>query len=228
MIRLLGVVFLFFAAASARSQGVQVKVYQNTDRYSSTYNNSFEETTREEDQLNFNRISVAVGLSAKHRVRHELELFIPELGTTIHEVKFPLRHEFYDRPIDEATVSTYSMRYEVSKEFDSSRKLYFSLGAGINPYLVATDYESQVSWAYDVHTKTWGFSTNVIPRVIFRFSERFMADLNVPLKIYDLRINDQRIMNPQIPKEHQASRETENIFFEQTYTIRLGFAYSIR
>jgi hypothetical protein len=51
------------------------------------------------------------------------------------------------------------------------------------------------------------------------------VDLNVQLKIYDLRLEKNEVGNPAIPIRQQETNDVDHIFFESAYTIRLGLAY---
>lgn len=202
---------------------MQIKIYQNTDSYSVVYND-FQET----DELNFNRISIAFDLRTRRDLLHELELFIPELSTSIHDVKFPMAYAFRDVSWFDARIDTYSFRYELSKVFKPSKAINFSLGVAVNPFFTRTDYKSSTSYIYDVENKVYGFSANFVPRVMINVSRRFSIDLNIPLKIYDLKVDVTRVMNLSIPREQQESQETENIFFENVYTVRMGVGYKLK
>jgi hypothetical protein len=71
----------------------------------------------------------------------------------------------------------------------------------------------------------YGFAFNFTPRINYKISRRFNIDLNVPLKIYDLRLEKNQVNNPAIPIRQQNTNDVDHIFFESAYTIRLGLAY---
>jgi hypothetical protein len=67
----------------------------------------------------------------------------------------------------------------------------------------------------------------MVPRIKYKLSQRVSIDLNIPLKIYDLRGEKNGIRNPNIPKSQQETNAYSSIFFESAYTIRLEVAYKL-
>ena len=61
----------------------------------------------------------------------------------------------------------------------------------------------------------------------YKFSQRFSIDLNVPLKIYDLRVEKNKIKNPAIPIRQQTTNDYNHIYLESAYSIRLGLMYKL-
>ncbi|HEX6890859.1 MAG TPA: hypothetical protein VF141_09200, partial [Chryseolinea sp.] len=82
-----------------------------------------------------------------------------------------------------------------------------------------------VETTYYWSTELYGFVLNFTPRVNYNISRRFNVDLNVPLKIYDLRGEKNEVNNPAIPIRQQTTNDVDHIFFESAYTIRLGLEY---
>jgi hypothetical protein len=73
--------------------------------------------------------------------------------------------------------------------------------------------------------KYYGGSFNVIPRMIFRLSNRFAGDLNIPFKIFDIWWQENLIKNPLIPIAQQRMKDWNHSFLEDAYTMRLGVTY---
>ena len=154
---------------------------------------------------------------------------VPEFSKTTDRLQYPMKYELlWDYGFEEKG-STYSFRYELSKDVLSiSDRFTVNLGLGINPYYVDVDYESQVDTKYSRSYKFYGGVFNIVPRLNFKLSNRFAVDLNMPVKVYDLRYSEQRIYNPFIPIRHQTTKDTNHIFMEGSYTIRLGLLYNFK
>jgi len=77
------------------------------------------------------------------------------------------------------------------------------------------------------YVKKYGFSLNFIPRIMYTVSTKILLDLNIPIKVYDLREEEQKIENPAIPIRQQTNGGLASVFFENVYTIRLGIVYKL-
>ena len=216
-------VFIFPAFYSFSQKDVSVKIYQNSDIFETQQKELTGQATKIEN-VNFNRFSLALAISTKKGYSHEIELFIPEISKSIEDLQFPIFYEFKKSTNLEDKASAYSLRYEVSKTLtDPTKRFAFLLGAGINPYYVNMEYfPYDVLRVYYSSTKLYGFALHATPRIKYRISHRFSVDLNVPLKVYDLRGDKATVKNPAIPSRQQTNTSHEHIFFEQAYTIRLG------
>lgn len=220
---------LLVAANVSFAQTLGLKVYQNTDRYNVTVYNYETESTRDEEVLNFNRISMAFTWKGKSKWFQEVEVFIPEISKPFEDVNFPFEHEFREGYGLTSDVDAYSLRYEVSRSLlNLGNRFDFKLGMGINPYFVRTDYTPAISYMYSLYTTVTGASVNLTPRINFKITDRILLDLNFPFKVYDLSESMKRINNPSIPNEQQKSSHTSNTFFDSVYTVRFGVEFLIK
>jgi hypothetical protein len=222
----LTIALILSAICSFGQQGFAVKIYQNTDLFKVKYTDRTLGTTTTTDHLNFSRISIAGTLHTRNDFVHELELFIPEINESLDDIKYPMNYEFRKGDTFEGQATTYSFRYEFGKAWTSeSRKFGFFLGAGINPYYTHIEYTPENEFTYYSSTKVYGGAFNVIPRVNYKLSRRINIEINVPLKVYDLRWEKNRVDNPAIPIRQQQTEDFDDIFFESAYTIRFGLIY---
>ena len=110
--------------------------------------------------------------------------------------------------------SSYSLRYELSKRLtNESKRFGLYIGAGINPYYVHLEYIPNDETTYYWSTKLYGFALNFVPRISYKISRRFNVDLNVPLKVYDLRVEKNQVNNPAIPIRQQTTESGCITFF---------------
>jgi hypothetical protein len=226
---LLALIAVLATNAVSGQTRIQLKLYQNTDFFNVSYQNSDTQETRETDVTNFDRISLAVAFSGNRNLSHEIEFFVPERSRSIYDVKFPMDYEFRESYRFTSEISTYSFRYELDKSFNPSNRVFFSLGVGINPYYTKSEYEPTMPNTYYRGVKIFGVSLNVVPRINFKITPRFLMEFNIPFKIYDLRDKESEIHNPAIPIRDQVMKDDlKHIFFESTYTLRLGIVYILK
>ncbi|HEY5751202.1 MAG TPA: hypothetical protein VIU12_34300 [Chryseolinea sp.] len=210
-------------------QNFGIKIYQNTDLFENQYTDSRAKTVTKVDNVNFSRFSLALDRETKKGYTHEIELLIPEVSKSLDNIQFPMNYKFRQGTSFDGQASSYSLRYELSKTLTSKDKRFgFNLGLGVNPYYVHVEYIPKDERTYEVSTKLYGFALNVIPRMTYKLSQRFSMDLNVPVKVYDLRGEKTRIKNPNIPLSQQENTEQSSIFFESAYTVRLGVMYKLK
>ena len=207
-----------------------VKVYQNTDFFKTRYllfwgPNVFSEV----EHVNFSRISLALGIYSKKDLNHEIEFMIPEVSRSLENLQYPMNYEIRRGTSFDSKGSSFSLRYELSKTLTKNdKRLAFSPGIGLNPYYVEIEYIPKDETTYYVSTTFYGFTVNITPRVTYMISKHFIIDLNVPFKIYDLRVEKYKVENPAIPIRQQENTDVHNIFFETAYTIRLGVMYKFQ
>jgi hypothetical protein len=223
--------FLFFIAViSGFGQNtISLKVYQNTDIFTAKYYSYPQSQSINHNYINFNRFTIAIHIPVKHKLFHELEVFIPEISKSTYNVQFPLSYEFKKNDAVDNTITTYSFRYELNKILtDPLKRIIFNVGIGLNPYYVAIEYKSNSSMVFDSSLKYYGASFNLIPRINIKLSNRFRVDLNFPLKIYELRQVRLHVDNPSIPHRYQTNGGWDNRFFEKAYTIRFGIMFKLK
>lgn len=215
-------------SASVAQTKTQLKLYQNTDFFNVNYYNGVIQESRSTTHASINRFSLAVNLIGKKKLSQEIELFIPEISTSIYHVKFPQTYTFNESNTYDRKISTYAFRYEVNMALHQSDRSLVSLGAAINPYYWEEKDTPLVSNVYARDLKTYGVSLNLIPRVSLKLTRKITLDVNIPFKLYDLQKVTQNIKNPAIPIADQTNGGYTNIFFQNSYTIRLGIAYALK
>lgn len=219
---------LILVSICSFSQKVGIKVYQNTDFFETVYNESRTNLQTSSEQVNFNRFTIALDFHTKNNFLHEVEFFIPEISKSLDDVQYPMNYEFRKDDTFDGEATTYSLRYEFSKKLtNESNRFGFSFGAAINPYYVHLEYIPNVETTYYWSTRLYGFAVNLVPRINYKISNRLNIDLNVPLKVYDLRFEENKVNNPAIPIRQQETNDVDHIFFESAYTIRLGVEFII-
>jgi hypothetical protein len=230
MLKTLFIVLLTLAGSivvfGQRSFGI--KIYQNTDIFDSEVTDTDAKTKTTVHNVNAGRFTIALNLVSKNKMIHEIELFIPEVSKSLDNMQYPMDYNFRKSYRIEGKGSSYSLRYELSKMVTKEdKRLRFSGGVGVNPYYVHLEYFPLNTQTYYSSSRLYGAAINIIPRLTFDLAQGFYLDLSVPLKVYDLRVDEFQVNNPAIPVEQQISTDYNSIFFENAYTIRLGLAYTI-
>jgi hypothetical protein len=217
--------FLVIVISSFAQNKFGIKIYQNTDIFNTEYYWRNDRSTSV-DNLNFKRISLALEMHTKKGYVHEIEFLLPEISKELDNIQYPLKYKFKKDITLDSEGSAYSFRYELSKILTNETKPFsFEFGIGINPYYVDIEYIPNVETTYYSYEKLYGCALNMIPGIRYKVSQRFNIDLNVPLRIYELRGVEHHIKNPSIPIRQQTANGYSHIFFESAYTIRLGLGY---
>lgn len=217
-----------FLTNSLFAQHLELKVYQNSDFYQVNHYNSTSRSYVWSDHSSFTRISVAVALQTKKKFFHELELFIPRIHDGTSNLGMPMNYQLNDvGPNVIRKSDAYAFRYQMTRVWQLKKNMVFTLGAAINPYYLKTKYAPLVTNSYPRTLTVSGASLNFVPGIRYTLSSKFLAELNMPFKIYDYAYNEQRIENPSIPIRQQTAGGWTGTFFETAYNIRLGIAYKL-
>lgn len=203
-----------------------IKIYQNTDIFKTKYYETRNREWTKFDHVNFTRITLALEMTTEKGYRHEIELLVPEISKSPANIQFPLNYEFRKDITFEGKASAYSFRYALSKiRISKPKRFAFDFGMGLNPYYIHIEYMPHVATTYYWSTKLYGLALNVIPQMRYKLSSRFDIDVNLLLKMVDLRGESSRIENPAIPVRQQKVSHYNSIFFEGVYTLRFGLMY---
>ncbi len=226
--RLLTILFVWQAFYVFGQQGQSFKLYQNTDIFQIQCRrlNPREET--KQVKVNFSRISLAFVFHSRKRSFHEVELQIPEFSKPIEKLDFPLEYIIFKGESFDQTANSFSFRYEFGKLLgDKSKPINFLLSTGINPYYVQLEYVPNIPNDFYRLTTYYGFALNATPRLYFKLNRRFNIDLNLPIRIYNFQKATYRIDNPILPVRQQRLMETNHLFLEPVYTLRLGLMWHL-
>jgi len=225
---LLTILFVCAAFYAFGQQGQSFKLYQNTDIFQLYCISLHPGEETKQAKVNFSRISLAFVFTSRKRSFHEVELQIPEFSKPIEKLDFPLKYTFWKGELFDAAGNSYSFRYEFGKLLgDKSKPINFLLSAGINPYYMQLEYTPDRSNDYYRSTTYYGFALNATPRLYFKLNQRFNIDLNLPIRIYNFQKVKYQIDNPILPVRQQRFTDTNHLFLEPVYTIRLGLMWHL-
>lgn len=225
---LLTILFVCAAFCAFGQQGQSFKLYQNTDIFQLYCISLHPREETKQVKVNFSRISLAFVFHSRKRSFHEVELQIPEFSKPIEKLDFPLEYIIFKGESFDQTANSFSFRYEFGKLLgDKSKPINFLLSTGINPYYVQLEYVPNIPNDFYRLTTYYGFALNATPRLYFKLNRRFNIDLNLPIRIYNFQKATYRIDNPILPVRQQRLMETNHLFLEPVYTLRLGLMWHL-
>jgi hypothetical protein len=219
-------VILSLSAAAQQRWGI--KVYHNTDLFDKNYYNEDTDEPRDTRDLHTDRFSIALQLQPTKTLSHEIEIFIPQINKLPEDVSFPINYEFRESEFLDTEADTYSVRYELIERISKkARPVTFHSGFGVNPYFVNIDYAPNLPNAniYNSYTRYFGFSFTIVPRVVVSLADRLKLDVDVPFRLYTLRIENYKTENPTVPSDRQKSQEVRHKLLESVYTVRVGLSF---
>lgn len=220
--------FVGEAIYSFGQQGLSFKVYQNTDIFQLHCITVNPREDIKQTKVNVSRISLAAVLLSKKNYFHEIEFQIPESSKSLEKFDFPLTYTLWKGGSFDQAGSSFSFRYELGKRMgDHAKPLHFLFSVGINPYYAKVEYTPTTTTAPYHSREYYGFALNATPRLYYKLSRHFTIDLNLPIRIYDFQKAKYRQDNPILPAQQQRYIETNHLFFEPVYTLRLGLMYSL-
>jgi hypothetical protein len=198
---------------------VAIKLYQNLDYVK--YNLEYGEYDQE-PEIYLARTSLAIQFSNREDLFQEVEFSYAQVAIpVVHQVFPSVEHV-------DVTKDYVGMQYELNKVFGKGADFRFSLGGGALLYGLLTRREPQTNGGVYLREDRYiGTIINLIPRIQYDISKRFIADLNFKLALFDVYYHHQRTHNLMLPMRQQREDHVETDFFPPAYNVRIGLGYRL-
>lgn len=122
-----------------------------------------------------------------------------------------------------------SARYEYILNFNKKKdfKLVPSIGFGLNPYYNKLSLKPKTSSSFESSKIKFGFKTFITPRLTYFVSSKLFVDFNIPICIFDMYTNEEKLKNPNLPEHLRTSSNFNFNLFPLFYSLRLGLGVKI-
>lgn len=219
---------LNIAIAASAQNFVRVKIFHNTDyveRSGSDYIGAVMSTER---VWNFRRVSFAAEFGNRENVRHQLELFFPQIQRSTSVPAYPINYSVPGGP-DNHESTALAFRYEAMKKSGGGTdRVRFLFGFGLNPYYRKLALVPASADRSNRSLEDFGAVFNAILGLEIAVTKSLGIEASIPLKVYDFRFKRQWLDNPALPADDQSNTGHEHIFFETAYTLRFGLTYKLK
>lgn len=216
--------------------GLAFKVYNVTSYVQRTYSTQVtsvdgqteEIKTRQRDWQYFSP-AVAVQWKTKQKDFHEVEISDLRVNQRKNisingSEAFPFPQDPYDR-----FSSSLQLRYEYILTFVKKKmsRVVPALGFGINPYMAVTRNVPRDAMAFKSREIEAGSRFCITPRLTVHISNRFYAELNIPVGILQTQYTETYSENPTLPLEARKYSRVDFDAFPLRFTGRLGVGVKI-
>jgi len=223
------------AQDDANSKKLVLKLYANGFyRYneSSDCNRSLPANTTyksEKKNYDFGNLSFAVELLNDKFFTHEFE-FMPIKIKHNDEVELltytQLNHTLTISGGKSTSVET-AFRYQLNHYFNNTKKVVPYIG--LSPQLFYNYYKLNpaTSNQFPNTEQNIGINLAIAPSLLINISNKFSLDFNIPLDLYEIKLNAVNCENPAIALEAQKKTKIEGQLIPKTLNVRFGLVYKI-
>lgn len=211
-----------------------IKVYNQSNYLSATRllsQDSLLTSSVTENSLDLFHPTLAFRLKTRRNNFHEIEL--TTLALNRQESNLKSRQTGTTKPVGmigvKSTRVDLMLRYEYIINFCKKQKSRWmpSLGIAASPYLSYNSHRPLQTTRFAAQGWQIGLATFLIPRISYQINHRFVADLNFPITIADIRYTTDRIDDPNLPLEAQRRNVTDGDLFPPSLNMRIGLGISL-
>jgi len=127
------------------------------------------------------------------------------------------------------STSSLGLRYEWMKNYFTSKSekinLYIGVGLGAGAFYLLT--EPKVSTSFRTRLLDLGLSSQIVPRLTYKLSNRTQLDFNLVGEWLATRIVTETTENPRIPVRQQRTSDLDLSFFSPKAQLRVGVVIDI-
>lgn len=206
--------------ATSQEKFNAIKVFSGYE-YSreSKVDNSVNEFHTNGDFNLLNSISYSFGKKDKF---HEIELLRIVSGFQRDEIKFNGIITNGNKIFETEIMLRYSYNFQLTT---NSQKVKSYLGIGLFPYFTNIKSKPLFGNSFEIKNQNFGITTEIIPRLNYSFNKSIFLDVNIPVSIFDVRLERRRIENPEIPLRQQIDYQLRKNFLPILVRASLGIGY---
>jgi len=185
------------------------------------------------ENFDFGHLSFAVEIDGGKFFSHELELmpFWIERNKEIHYINFldtlPSPDDSRVTSGGTSTSIEIAFRYQANHYFCPNKIFdpYFGLSSQL--YYTFSEYVPYTSMTFPAREQDLGLLFSLVPGVLIHLNEKMALDFNIPLGIYDFRLNMTKEDNPLLPVRNRKNSKFIGEFIPNYVNFRIGLIYTL-
>jgi hypothetical protein len=205
--------------------------YEDTknDQYKGTLS-GFDNYLYENELFDFGILSIAIEFKSEKFFAHEIEImpvyidYNDDLETI----------SFYDNPDEDRVLSggkntsikSY-LRYQANHYFTKDKIVVPYIGLSAKAFYYYNGYNPTITTTFKTTEQNIGLHFTISPGISFKISKKLLLDIDIPIGLYETKLNMSFIDNPLIPVKDRKSSEIIGEFIPKVYNIRLGLFYKL-
>ena len=218
------------------SKNIKLKLYVN-GFYQAIENNDYNGISSgnlmhqfENKKYDIGALSFAVEIGSYKKLKHEIELM---------PVKFDydnILHTITRIEEDRTLTATWgekitsfkaACRYQINYYFIQNKNVMPYFGLSSQFFYEVNRIKPSISIGSITKDQFWGLLFAITPSVIFNVTKKLSIDLNIPVGLYDIKINSEKIDNSAYPEHNGTTSKIIGEFIPKTLNIRLGICYNL-
>ncbi len=124
----------------------------------------------------------------------------------------------------ETLTTSIKLRYSYNYILNYEAKMKVIVGVSTSPYFEKEFIEPLVG-SFDRSNISFGAVIELIPKIQYQLSEKFLIECNMPIPVATLQLERQRNFDPSITIEQQKRSDSSVSFLDYPYQISLGIGY---
>ncbi|MEP7197438.1 MAG: hypothetical protein ABI851_13030 [Saprospiraceae bacterium] len=203
-----------------------IKMYVNADRFEYFSTNFDSLIILGESKWTFSRLSFGFNFKNNRRMIHQFEVMIPVFNRSTDKYAFPQSQNFKKEENKISKINYFALRYELFwLRKDRKEKFNYDFGIGFQPLYTAYYFEPKYKTTYlSYFEKQYQASILFSGRLYYQFTNHFLIELSLPIRVFDLGYEMYYTNNPALTKS-QKEIKIINFGFLGNTNIRLGIEY---
>jgi hypothetical protein len=183
--------------------------------------------------LDFGHLSFAIEIDKAKFFSHELELlpFWIERNKELRYINYldtvPTPFEMHITDGGKSTSIEIAFRYQANHFFRPGKLIdpYFGLSSQL--YYTFSEYSPYTAMTFPVREQNIGILLSFIPGITININQQIAIDVNVPLGIYDFKLNITIHDNPLLPSSDRKNSKFIGDLIPDYLNFRIGLIYSL-
>jgi len=182
----------------------------------------------EQEKYGFGALSFAIDIQGKNNLSNEFELMPIDIQIIDDNVTFNFGDTIPQAMGGSKITSIESyFRYQLNYCFTKKGIIKPYIGFSSKVYYDFLRDNPNVSTKFMRTNQNIGLNFAIIPSISIKLSEKFAIDFNMPISIYDIKLNVDNYVNPIIPYDDQKTNKIISQMFPKKLNFRIGLTYTI-
>lgn len=185
------------------------------------------------ENFDFGQLSFAVEIDGGKFLTHEFELmpFWIERNKEIHYIDFldtlPDAPDSFIIFGGKSTSIEIAARYQATHHFYPNKLFDPYLGLSSQLYYSFSEFKPFTSMTFPIREQNLGLLFSIVPGVLIHVNRRMAIDFNIPLGIYDFKLNMIKNDNPSLPTNERKTSKFIGEFIPNYMNFRIGLVYTL-
>lgn len=220
-----------YAQSDGKTKKLSFKIYMNgqNEHYTDdgSNNKKFSKDQLNTDKLtDFGNLSFAVEWNTGSKFFQEIDWQPLQINSIDdNTVIFLNNSDYMITDSEKHTETKTAFRYQLSYGFFKERKWSPYLGISSQLSYFRENSKPKTSLSFPMKSTNYNLYFTLVPGIKYSISDRFFADINVPIGILNHEIIRNHYDNPSIPSDQRSFSNSRTTFLPKKDQLRIGIGY---